>query len=192
MKLARAALFLVMLLGMGMELDCSSSSNGTPPDGGAGTTGSAGTGGGSCAFAATYVFGEDGGFRAYAEESTLAPPRTHTLERVDLARGTDGKVACTREIPCASATVVTVPAVEAAIANADVQAALAKAPGMVYGTDPRPVDGTVFKFTRGDKNFFVGDGNAVPAGLRALTTLLRTLTSETRVTPACDVLGRAN
>jgi hypothetical protein len=180
--------------GLALLLLAACSTTSTPPGGtgAAGTPGGAGTGGGSCAFAATYLFGDDGGFRAYAEESTLSPPRTHTLERVDFARGGDAKVACTRGVPCTSATMVTVPAVEAAIANADVQAALAKPAGMVYGTDSRPVDGTVFKFTRGDRYFFVGGGNAVPAGLRALETLLRTLQGETRATPACDVLGRAN
>jgi hypothetical protein len=107
---------------------------------------------------------------------------------MNFGSASDGKLTCTREVPCASATAVTVPAIEAAIANADVQAALAKAPGMVYGTDSRPVDGTVYKFARGDKNFFVGGGNAVPAGLRALETLLRKLTDETKATPACAAL----
>jgi hypothetical protein len=194
MSSARAGVLGLVLLGALAHLDCSSG-GGNTSDGGAGTKGSAGAGGqggASCVFGAAYAFGDDGGFRAFSEEAKLLPPATHQIERVNFGGASDAKLTCAREVPCTSATAVTVPAVEAAIANADVQTALAKAPGMVYGTDSRPVDGTVFKFARGDKTFYVGGGNAVPAGLRALEQLLRKLQGETRAVPACDVLGRAN
>jgi hypothetical protein len=161
---------------------------------GGGVAGSSGAGQGgaggaaACAFTTNYAFRDDGGFRAFSEDSTLTPPRTHTMER--LSFGADAKISCSRTVPCTSTNnAVTVPAIEAAIANADVQAALAKPAGMLYGTDPRPVDGTVWFFERGDgKSFYVGGGNAVPAGLRALETLLRTLAGETRAAPECAAL----
>jgi hypothetical protein len=163
------------------------------PTGGAGTSGSAGTTGGagtgaqSCSFSAMYTFRDDGGFRPGYEESTLSPARTHTIDRVSF--GTDAKLSCARAVPCASPTAVTVAAVEAAVNQADVQAALAKSPGMVYGTDSRPVDGTVWLFQRADgKTFYVGGGDAVPEGLRALEALLRRLDDETLLAPECAAL----
>jgi hypothetical protein len=214
MMRARAGVLGIVLLGALAQLDCSKggsaadggtagTTGGAGAQGSAGTQGTAGTqgaagtqgsagaggqGGGTCAFVAAYAFGDDGGFRAFSEESTLSAPRTHAIERMNFGAASDGKLTCAREVPCASATAVTVPAIEAAVANADVQAALAKAPGMVYGTDSRPVDGTVFKFARGDRTFFVGGGNAVPAGLRALEALLRKLTEETKSTAGCASL----
>lgn len=142
---------------------------------------------GACTFSTTYSFWDDGGLRAYSDESTLTPARTHSMERTAYF-GSDGKRSCSRVVACTSGTAVTVPAIEAAIAHADVQAALAKPAGMLYGGDPRPVDGTVWVFKRADgRSFMVGSGN-VPAGLAALEALLRKLTNETLATTECAAL----
>jgi hypothetical protein len=162
-------------------------SGGAGTSGASGNSGAAGTDAEACGFGASYTFRDDGGFRAGYDQSTLTQARTHSIDRVSL--GTDAMLSCARAVPCASSTAVTVPAIGAAVSHADVQAALAKAPGMVYGTDSRPVDGTVWLFQRNDgKNFYVGGGNAVPAGLRALETLLRKLDGETLQAPECAAL----
>jgi hypothetical protein len=153
---------------------------------GPGSTGAGGAAGG-CALMTTYMFHDDGGLRAFYDESTLTPVDTHTINRTSFVA--DAKLSCARAIPCTSATAVTVPAIEAAVANADVQSALAKPPGMLYGSDPRPFDGTIWVFERADgKGFMVGTG-AVPVGLGALETLMRKLTDETLAAPECAALS---
>jgi hypothetical protein len=145
--------------------------------------------GGGCLFEVGYSFHDDGGLRAYSDTSVLTPARAHTIKRT--AIGTDAPVECTRAVPCSGASVVTVPAIQAAIAHADVQAALAKTGRMLYGSDPRPFDGTVWVFERADgRGFMVGSGTApaVPAGLAALEALLRKLTEETLAVPECAAL----
>jgi hypothetical protein len=142
----------------------------------------------ACAFSTTYTFGDDGGLRAFTDGATLSPPRTHTIMRTGSGRA-DASGQCMRDVPCTSASAVSVAAVEAAIANADVQAALAKPAGMVYGTDTRPADGSVFTFSRADgRGFLVGAG-AVPTGLRALEELLHQLETETLAAPECASLS---
>lgn len=75
--------------------------------------------------------------------------------------------------------------IQQALADADVVAALAQPTPPFYGTDTRPVDGTVFVFERDDgRSFSVGSG-PVPAGLRLLVDLLHLLRTQTAATPAC-------
>jgi hypothetical protein len=141
----------------------------------------------TCAFSATYTFYDDGGLRALSYRTVLAPPRTDTLQRIPA--GSTSGVACPRETSCASTSAISVGQIEAAVGNADVQAALAKPQGMVYGTDSRPSDGSVLAFERGDgKGFFIG-GGTVPAGLRALEQLLHALQAESLADPACEALA---
>lgn len=148
------------------------------PDAGADAT----TDAGGCTFSTAYSFSEDGGHRGFSDLSMLEAPNSYLVIR-SVPPAIDPLV-CLHRVPCASASEVTVAAIEAAVANADVQAALAMPPGMLYGTDTRPVDGSVFVFQRDDgKSFFVGSGDAVPAGLSALATLLHT--AYTQAIAAC-------
>ena len=72
-----------------------------------------------------------------------------------------------------------------ALAHPDVVAALAQTTRPFYGSDTRPVDGTVFLFDRDDgRGFTVGTG-AVPAGLSTLVDLLHRLDQQTAATAAC-------
>jgi hypothetical protein len=133
------------------------------------------------------MFHDDGGLRFSVDSSTLTPPRSHEIART--MGGGGNPATCGRDVPCTSAAAVSVAAIEAAVANADVQAALAKPKGALYGGDPRPVDGTVWVFERDDgRDFTVGSGD-VPAGLRALETLLRQLSTETLAAPECAALS---
>jgi hypothetical protein len=141
---------------------------------------------GVCSLETAYRFFDDGGLRAFYDDSRIAPPRTHTLTRKNMSASTI--VDCSYEIPCSPGSAVDLPAIQKAIGHPDVQEALAKATRPHYGSDPRPVDGTVWVFERADgRGFSLGGGN-VPAGLRALETVLRQLTTETRAAPQCAAL----
>jgi len=142
--------------------------------------------GGACSFSATYTFYDDGGLREFFDVVTLAPPRYETVVRNN---GTNDAGVCALELPCASTPDVGVAAIEAAIANPDVQAALAKPAGLLYGVDTRPSDGSVFVFQRSDgKGFMVGAGAAVPPGLASLATTLHTVDAQAFAAPACNAL----
>jgi hypothetical protein len=166
--------------GSEVSRDGMSTADGTPADGAAETTP------GVCSLETSYRFFDDGGLRAFYDDSRIAPPRTHTLTRKNMTNNTT--VECGYEIPCDPGNAVDLPSIQKAIAHPDVQEALAKAMQPHYGSDPRPVDGTVWVFERADgRGFSLGGGN-VPAGLRALETVLRKLTTETRAAPQCAAL----
>jgi hypothetical protein len=142
--------------------------------------------GGACAFSATYTFYDDGGLGEYFDVVTLTPPRSETVVRHN---GTNDAGVCALELPCASTPDFGVAAIEDAIANPDVQAALAKPAGMLYGVDTRPSDGSVFVFQRGDgKGFMVGTGAAVPPGLASLAATLHAVDGQAFAAPACNAL----
>jgi hypothetical protein len=118
-----------------------------------------------CAFDRPYELYRDGGLRLYQDKSKLVPPRQHSITR-DRLRGAP-TASCFRTLPCDN-----VDALMRAIAHPDVVEAMKLATRPHYGEDPRPVDGTIFVFTRDDgRGFSVGPGN-VPAGIRALEELL--------------------
>jgi hypothetical protein len=88
--------------------------------------------------------------------------------------------------------------VEAALAHADVLDALRR-DTKTYGTDTRPCDGSVLAITVGTKTFEVGGeckGEptgcspnpcvTVPAGVRALASLLQKLDAQEVAKPACS------
>jgi hypothetical protein len=140
----------------------------------------------ACAFSATYTFHDDGGLRAFVDSSTLSPQRTHQITRTPAGNGQP--TTCSRQLPCESATAASVSAIEAAIASSDVRDALAGPVGMLYGTDPRPFDGSVLTFQRGSRGFAIGNG-AVPTGLRVLEGLLHQAQAETLASPECAALA---
>jgi hypothetical protein len=149
----------------------------------AGVDGDATSDANTCAFSATYRFYDDGGLGEFVDTVVLTPPRSETIER---HYGTADAGVCARELPCASTPDLGVAAIEDAIANPDVQAALAKPAGTLYGVDPRPSDGAVFVFQRGDgKGFMVGTGAAVPPGLAALAATLHTVDGQAFAAPEC-------
>ena len=136
-----------------------------------------------CSFPRTYRFHDDGGFRAFADSSTLSPPHTHLLARDHLGNALPNQ--CSRDIVCVDPTLVDVVEILQALAHPDVVAALAQTTRPFYGRDDRPLDGTVFMFDRDDgRGFTVGSGD-VPAGLRTLVDLLHRLNEQTAATPAC-------
>jgi hypothetical protein len=137
----------------------------------------------TCALDRSYAFWDDGGLVAYADRSTLMPPRTHTLSRDHFRNALPNS--CSRALACNGSAGVDLGEFVQALGNADVVAALALPMKPFYGTDTRPVDGTVFIFERDDQRGFMLGAGDVPAGLRTLQTLLRQLQSETVASLPC-------
>ena len=132
----------------------------------------------------------------YTEANTLSC-RTFSYTRTPAPAGTP--TSCSAEIGGCDAAAPAVHDVEEALADPDVQAALA---GSVpfYGIDSRPWDGVALDITVGSKTLTVGDdcgdGNPcwgacgptcvpVPAGVRALGKLLTSLQQAALKTGTC-------
>ncbi len=130
-------------------------------------------------------FGSNGGLVPQVITSSLAPCATYSHERQgDAPSGP--VVSCTQELATCDAGTIGADAVVAALADPDVRAAIAAAP-VVYGTDPRPVDGTVFRIEVGSAVIDVGEEcpggpacgtRTIPAGVRALADLLSRLDTQ--------------
>jgi len=192
MKISLLGLLLIGAVGWGCTTPVSSNPDGaSSPDIGDGAAGRAEVqsteAGGSCSLPAgtTYTFSGTA-----ADRSELWAPNEYDYYHAFLPAKDPAQVNCKYFMPCNSSTAVTVPAIAAAIANADVQAALAKPKGMLYGTDPAPA-GSAWSFDRSDgRGFLVGAGD-VPAGLRALETLLDKATADMLTSPACAALPKS-
>ena len=151
-------------------------------------------GGGTCALGATYTYGDVGGLVAMAETTTLSPERTWKLSRSGAGGAT---TECTQTLAtCGGADPIDAGDVAAALEHADVVAAFALATPPLYGTDPRPVDGTVFQLRRADgRGFELGgacggaSGCVVPpAGVVALRDLLTQLRTQEVAKTGCEAL----
>jgi hypothetical protein len=155
---------------------------------------------GTCSFDTTYSYGETGGLVAYEDVATLAPPTSYTHERT--WRLTDPPdVSCAPAMPpCGLEDRYGPSDIMRAIADPDVQAALAAPAPPTYGLDARPVDGTIFQFRRADGRGFLAGGTcdrniglpgpcvAVPAGITRLVNGLRALDEQQLADPSCAAL----
>jgi hypothetical protein len=159
--------------GTGGALDPTGGSPGA--DGGAtGTGGAAG-----CPFTnTTLVWGPDGGLRRWAWHASLGPEGFKRWTD-DYASGETASVAdCWSTPPCTEG-VARYDSIRQALATADVQAAIALAP-VLYGGDPRPVDGDLFELRVNDRIIDIGTPcwpylsscNDVPPGVLALAVAL--------------------
>jgi hypothetical protein len=182
---------------------CGSSFGVMPDGGGAGGGSSGGAGGGGplgCQLDASYEYGDIGGFVAYEDRVTLTPPSAYRYTRSP--RVTDPPdITCAPAMPaCSDAAAIDVADVMAAIHDPAVQAALS-APGnqngmVAFGSDSRPVDGTVFRIARvGVGEFLVGSpcGTsagcvAIPAAVTRLMDTLRGLDQQQLQDPSCAAL----
>ena len=148
----------------------------------------------------TVTFGLDGGLVPFVERFILAPAATFRAER--RSGGAMGTVAamCETTLPgCNTADMVDVGELNAAIGARDVQIALGAARGMpgmqiVYGTDPRPMDGTVFAIEADGARLFVGAPCragmmtgclATPVGVQRLVDVLTALRDQELQRAAC-------
>jgi hypothetical protein len=170
---------------------------GTGTAGAGGTTGTGGGGGnGSCTFATTYTILDGGGLVAMADTATLTPPNAFHYTR-DFFRQDAGPLSCDPAMPaCGDAAKIDVRDVEAAVAHADVQAALAMNAPPTYG-NRAVADGPNFNFMRADGRGFNAGLNCdtpsttcapIPPGVSALVQLLRDLIKQQRMDPSCSAI----
>ena len=147
-----------------------------------------------CSFSGTYTYGNSGGHTPVSETSSIAPVTTWTRTRT-IAGGTT--LMCMQSVACGTSGLLSVQAVEAAIANADVQAALNAGNSPVFGLDSRPVDGSVWMFTRtSDGHDFAVGGDCggtagctpIPAGIASLRTMMQNLDSQELAMSGCEAL----
>ena len=148
--------------------------------------------------AGTVRFGLVGGLVAVTDTYTLTPPLAFRAVRV--ASGVT--TMCDTSVPgCNTADMVDVGEVNAALAARDVQAAFGTARGgtmLVYGVDPRPVDGQVFSVSLDGAEVIVGNpcrtGGMgcleIPVGLQRLVDVLTALRDQELLRPACAGLRR--
>jgi hypothetical protein len=144
--------------------------------------------------AGTVRFGMVGGLVATSETFTLTPPLAFRAER----RGATGMTtSCQTSVPgCNTTDMVDVGEVNAALSARDVQTAFGMARGgmmLVYGVDPRPMDGQVFSVALDGAEVIVGGpcrtggGGCleIPIGLQRLVDVLTGLRDQELLRPAC-------
>jgi hypothetical protein len=153
-----------------------------------GVTGAGGAPSGACddCSETDLRWGPDGGYAAYVDVSRLTSCRTYTRERSSMP-----PLTCTVTLPmCPDRTV---DAISRALGDAAVQAALHD--HKLYGNDPRPVDGQVFRIATANDFIDVGPScesgcTGMPAALATLVGLLRQLDErELAAEPCHGVFG---
>jgi hypothetical protein len=153
---------------------------------------------GTCAFDATYRYGDNGGFVAYEDVATLTPPTSYSYARTSHVTTPPSSACAPPMPPCGWEDIYGPSDVMRAINHPDVQAALAMATPPTYGVDARPVDGQIFQFLRGDGHGFLAGypcpgGSQTgcvdpPAGVTGLVNLLRALDEQQLRDPSCAAL----
>jgi hypothetical protein len=157
--------------------------------------------GGSCAFDATYRYGDTGGLVVREDLVTLEPPTSYTYQRTSYSVAEPSGSCAPPMSPCGWEDIYGPSDVMRAIHHPDVQAALAMPTPPTYGRDLRPVDVPIFQFLRADgRGFLVGyscSGGAPPpgescvdppAGVIELVDLLRALDEQQLQDPSCAAL----
>jgi hypothetical protein len=160
-------------------------------------------GGGTCALSANLTFGHDGGNAIYWDVNRLTASGFTITRNYSGRAGRDGATtaSCAPSLPaCGSADVVSVGTINADLADPDVQGlwSLPQDPVPLFGTDPRPVDGTVYSIAIDDGHQVLVGGQCasptmnscrnIPAGLVRLTQDLQKLATAMLADPACKGL----
>lgn len=147
-------------------------------------------------FTETLVWGLNGGLRAFEDVSELAPCAHYTYRRQPYLDPGAEELSCERDLVACN-QVASTGAVMSALGHADVQRALAESP-VLYGTDPRAVDGTVFRMQLGDRMIEVGGSCEgapptcipAPSGVEMLVELLQDVDAAMLATEECAVFPR--
>ncbi len=139
------------------------------------------------------TWGNAGGLVAFVDSSSVSPCRAYLHERRTAGSPSTVKASCTLDVlACGKGDAPNVGDLEAVLRDPDVQAALAKAP-ILYGTDPRAFDGSVFSLGVGTKTLEVGGACssgasgcvAIPPGVQKAVDFLRNLDTVELSTTAC-------
>jgi hypothetical protein len=143
-------------------------------------------------FDATLTWGLDGGLMSYRDRSELRTCARYTHSRMPEGEPTVDPISCQRDLVACNA-VASTSAVNSALSKPDVASALRESP-VLYGTDPRGMDGTVFQLEFGTRVIEVGGScegagpNCIPPppGVQALVDLLRTIDEQMLSTEECS------
>ena len=165
-------------------------------EGGRGSTGGSGGGTAACAFAYTYTIVDWSGPDSN-DRMTLTPPSSFHYQG-DIAVLVDGGQvfpSCDPLMPaCTDPARIDVSDVEAAMANADVQAAFAMTTAPRYGDIGTIGRFRIFGVSRSDGRGMIvgvdcptpaGSCTPIPAGIKAFVALLDALALQQRADPAC-------
>ncbi len=170
--------------------------DGGPPvgDGGAGDGASEAAACTDC-LATPISWGDTGGNAPFVDASslgaTLGSCRSYARTRTG-----QSMLSCTTELNACGAAPIAIDDVEKAVGHPDVVAALQAGAPPLYGSDSRPVDGSVFHVDVGGKAFDVGGecgtagGScvAIPPGVSALVLRLRGVDTQELAKAACVAL----
>ncbi len=137
-------------------------------------------------------WGMDGGFVAYTDLSRLGPCRAYSHDRTPRSTNPPS-LTCTAQIPGCPSRIID--GIERAIGDPELRMALQA--HTLYGNDPRPMDGQVFRFGVGNDFIDVGPSCAgpsgcagMPAAVRAVVGLLHALDdAELAAEPCKSVFG---
>jgi hypothetical protein len=156
-----------------------------------------------CALSANLTFGHDGGNAIYRDSNRLTAS-TFTITRdYSLRAGRDGATtaSCSPSLPaCGTTDAVSVATINADLADPEVQElwSLPQSPVPLFGTDPRPADGTVYAIALDDGHKVLVGGQCaspamsscryIPAGLVQLTQDLQKLATAMLADPVCEGL----
>jgi hypothetical protein len=175
----------------------SGGTGGVSTGGAGGISGGGGTGGvitsdsGVCGCVTRHIgWGQDGGHVAYRESSALEICDRFIHQRVPLAPDPPG-VSCEQAIMGCSG-VLGPGDVTRALDDADVRAAIAAAP-VLYGSDPRPVDGQVMRIEIGAAIIEVGGAcsapncKPIPPGVTSLAEMLKAITKQQLSRAPCNM-----
>jgi hypothetical protein len=153
-----------------------------------------------CSLSANLTFGDDGGNAIYWDVNRLTATSFTITRNYSWRSDPDGATTatCSPKLPaCGTAGAVTIATINADLADADVQAlwTLPQSPVPLFGTDPRPTDGSVYSIALDDGHKVLVGGQCaspvmsscryIPAGLVRLTQDLQTLASAMAADPAC-------
>jgi hypothetical protein len=172
--------------------------SGTGGAGAGGNAGAGGTGGvitgdsGTCGCTTRHVgWGMNGGHVTYHDSSALEICNLFLHQRMPVSQGIPA-MSCEQQFTNCTSTIGP-GEVTRAIANSDVQAAIAAAP-ILYGDDPRPADGQVLGIQIGSASIEVGGAckapgcKPAPAGVSALADLLMAMTKQELSRSPCNAV----
>jgi len=153
-----------------------------------------------CVFDTTYTFGSNGGFVAYVDTTTLAPPGVYTHTRTPARSGLVAPAvsSCAPALPaCHTDGAIDVSDIVLDLRDEEVQKALAMMSPPVYGVDTRPNDGSISEVKRASGGSLLVGGDCPPAssscrpippGVAKLVADLAALDAQQLKDPTCTGL----
>jgi hypothetical protein len=136
-------------------------------------------------------WGPNGGFVAYTEHSTLSDCNVYGHTRTFAEADAAAPRTCERPLPCMGSGLHGISDVLLALEHADVVAARALG-SVLYGTDSRPVDGTVLRIELPSSTIEVGEDcngaagcTPIPTGIVTLAGLLQSIDQEQLALEPC-------